>query len=140
MEQFVSRRNLVAGVAGCVAGITALSIPTPAQAANNPDIQTLVEGLSPEAQECITIYEDGSGFLVDTNPHDKDGGDYTYMFAGNSALSAICDALGISKTTQAMFNQCSASDGWQTRTRNGVEVTWKYHPDSGLRVFFEFVS
>ncbi len=142
-NETLSRRSLIAGgaCAAALVGATAAGSTTPRALADSaPDFQAIVDGLESDEQECCTVYEDGSGILVDTNPHDKDGGDWTYSIAGGSAIAAIFDELGLPQIMLDMFNQCSASDGWQSRVRKNLELTWKYHPDTGLRLFIEWLE
>ena len=139
----LSRRGLIVGGVGAamVAGAAAVSTATPQALADDaPDFQAIVDGLETDEQTCCTVYEDGSGILIDTNPKDKDGGDWTYSLAGDSAISTVFEELGLPLILKDMFNQCSASDGWQSRMRGNYEITWKYHPDTGLRVFIEWLE
>lgn len=139
----ISRRSAIAGGAclAAAAGIVAASAPQAARAADAPDFQAIVDALDDDDQiACCTVYEDGSGMLIDDNPKNTDGGDWTYNLAGYSAREAIIEKLGLPKILEGMFGQCSASDGWQSRIRNGYEVTWKYYPDAGLRVFIEWLG
>lgn len=139
----LSRRNLIAGgaCAAMVAGAAAAgAAATKALADDAPDFQAIFGKLESDEQKCCTVYEDGSGILVDTNPNDMDGGDWTYSFAGDTAISAVFEELGLPLILKDMFGQCSASDGWQCRVRGNYEITWKYHPDTGLRVFIEWLG
>ena len=142
-SESISRRNLLAGGA-CVAAaatVAGAANPSVARADEAPDFQAIYDALEDDDQkECCTVYEDGSGILVDDNPNNSDDGDYTYSIAGWYARQAILEQLGLPQILEGMFGQCSASDGWQSRIRNGYEVTWKYYPDSGLRVFIEWLG
>ena len=139
----ISRRSLLAGGA-CVAAAAAVASsvsPSVARADDAPDFQAIYDALEDDDQkECCTVYEDGSGILVDDNPKNSDGGDFTYTLAGMNVREAIFEQLGLPQILEGMFGQCSASDGWQSRIRNGYEVTWKYYPDAGLRVFIEWLG
>lgn len=138
----ISRRGAIAGGAclAAVAGIAGTAAPRAAKADDVPDFQAIVDGLEDDEQTCCTVYEDGSGILIDTNPDDTDGGSFLYSMAGDSAIDKVFEQLGLPKILTGMFGQCSASDGWQTRTRGSYEISWKYHPDAGLRVFIEWLG
>lgn len=138
----ISRRGAIAGGAclAAMAGIVGAAAPRAAKADDAPDFQAIVDGLEDDEQTCCTVYEDGSGMLIDTNPNNTDGGSFQYSIAGDSAIDKVFEQLGLPKILTGMFGQCSASDGWQTRTRGNYEVSWKYHPDAGLRVFIEWLG
>ena len=138
----ISRRSAITGGA-CLAaavGIAGAMTPRAALAESAPDFQGIIDELEDDEQECCTAYEDGSGMLIDTNPKDADGGNWIYTTAGNSAIEKIFDQLKLPKIFLGMFGECSASDGWQSRIRGNYEITWKYYPDTGLRVFIEWLG
>lgn len=139
----ISRRNAIVGGAclATIAGVAGAAMPREAKAADSaPDFQGIVDGLEDDEQKCCTVYEDSSGMLIDTNPDNADGGSFLYSIAGDSAIDKVFEQLGLPQILTGMFGQCSASDGWQTRTRGSYEVSWKYHPDAGLRVFIEWLG
>ena len=138
----ISRRNAIVGGAclATIAGVAGATMPREAKADSAPDFQGIVDGLEDDEQKCCTVYEDGSGMLIDTNPDNTDGGSFLYSLAGDSAIDKVFEQLGLPQILTGMFGQCSASDGWQTRTRGSYEVSWKYHPDAGLRVFIEWLG
>lgn len=138
----ISRRNAIVGGAclATIASVAGAAMPKEAKAGSAPDFQGIVDGLEDDEQKCCTVYEDGSGILIDTNPDDTDGGSFLYSMAGDSAIDKVFEQLGLPQILTGMFGQCSASDGWQTRTRGNYEVSWKYHPDAGLRVFIEWLG
>ncbi len=138
----ISRRNAITGGV-CLAAATSIAsavAPQTVLADNAPDFQAIVDDLEDDEQTCCTVYEDGSGILIDTNPDNTDGGSFLYSIAGDSAIDKVFEQLGLPQILTGMFGQCSASDGWQSRTRGNYEVSWKYHPDAGLRVFIEWLG
>ena len=143
-SESLSRRNLIAGsvCAVAMAGAAAAGSRAPqAQAAEAPDFQGFYDGLDKEEQECCTVYADGSGMLIDTNPDDfKNDSDYEATLHAYDVIDKAFDEFGLPQIISGMFGQCSASDGWQSRTRNNFEITWKYYPDAGLRVFIEWLG
>lgn len=87
------------------------------------------------------IASDGSWMRVDTNPEDYDS-DYWFLFSEdmNEALAAIKEInqeLGFSSAVYERMNETSALKGWQSEKNGAYSVSWSYHPDQGLEVFYE---
>lgn len=79
------------------------------------------------------VASDGSYLMIDTNPYDID--DYNDDTA-TAAVVLTIKTLGLPDSLVQKMNGTSALDGRQTEVYNGVEVSWKYHPDNGLEVLF----
>ena len=52
-------------------------------------------------------------------------------------LQAVLTDFGFSGATIARMHNTRAPDGTPTAEGDNVNVTWTYHPDSGLQVVFE---
>ena len=81
------------------------------------------------------IADDGSYLAIDSNPLDID--DYSNSEA-YYMLETINNELGLPSSLFKEMGETSALDGRQTRTyeKEGIEVTWKYHPDYGIEVTY----
>lgn len=80
-----------------------------------------------------TIAEDGSYIYVDTDP--LDFGDYIED-GSLDAIEDINEELGFPDSVYAQMTNTRAIDGTMTYEKNGVSVSWTYHPDSGLEVIY----
>ena len=99
----------------------------------------------PDEPDFLTIYNtylsytyasvasDGSYLSIDTNPMDID--DYSNDEA-ITGLVVTLDELGIPDSVLRKMSETSALDGRLTEEYNGIEISWKYHPDNGLEVLF----
>lgn len=56
---------------------------------------------------------------------------------GTSDLEDLLDKLGFSSAVLGRMEQTRALDSTQEAEGDGVNVTWTYHPDDGLRLVFE---
>lgn len=87
----------------------------------------------PSYTACITLASDKSYIRLDTNPYDRD----SYYNAGYmNVLTALHSELGLPSYIYTEMLETSALDGWQTRTANGVTVSWTYHPNKGLEAMY----
>ena len=82
-----------------------------------------------------TIASDGSYMKIDTNPNDED--DYIDLTAYYT-LESINAELGFPSSTYEKMGETRALDGRQYDSAGDVEVSWTYHPDSGLEVMYEW--
>ena len=105
-----------------------------------PDLKAIYEDM------CNSIWADlGSDYSylsVDTNPYNKDDGDYRYIFTVNDAIEKINEKMGLPSSVYNDMNQTSWSMGKQKATFEdiGIEVTWTYHPDKGLEVTYKLLE
>ncbi len=81
------------------------------------------------------ISSDGSYMAIDTNPYDIDN--YTDTIAYHY-LDTINKELGFSSALWAKMGKTSAMDGIQTESNDNYTVSWKFHPDSGMEVTYEY--
>ena len=82
-----------------------------------------------------TIASDGSYMRIDTNPSDLD--DHIDLTAYYT-LESINRELGFPASTYEKMGETRALDGRQYDETSDVEVSWTYHPDSGLEVMYEW--
>ncbi len=87
------------------------------------------------------VGEDGSYLFVDTNPYDFDDEGLYYSDA-YYAVEEINNALGLPSVLYKEMGETSGGDGKQTRTYEdlGLEISWKYHPDTGLEVTYSKIK
>ena len=91
----------------------------------------------PSAVLCFEISDDGSFVSVDTNPYDMD--DYSVSGAF-SAIPAFHEKLGLADYIREEMLQTSALDGRQTDGNGQIEVSRKYHPDTGLEAIYKLIG
>lgn len=82
--------------------------------------------------------EAGIDYLsIDTNPYDYDSDSYladTYAVSALTAIQKINSRLGLPTYLYQEMIETRALDGRQTYYGSSVNVSWRYHPDSGLEV------
>lgn len=91
--------------------------------------------------ECSCSYpwaDVGTDYLsIDTNPYDYDSdspGSTTYASKALSAIRTINSKLGLPSYIYNEMLETRALDGRQSYSGTKVNVSWRYHPDSGLEV------
>lgn len=82
-----------------------------------------------------TIADDGSYMKIDTNPYDLN--DY-FEADAYYELERINKDLGFSSAVLEKMGETTALDGRQTEESKKATVSWKYHPDNGLEVTYEW--
>lgn len=100
-------------VIGAVVGIGALMKPDLAQVAQDHGFATAV---GDEESVSLRIYG-SSGDMAD--------------------LGSMLDDLGFPSGTMSRIGSTRALDGTQDAEGDGVEASWTYHPDDGLRIVIE---
>lgn len=75
----------------------------------------------------------GKSLMIDTNPQDKDNGSSA---EGSRAVRNINKYMGFPEILNEMIGDTSSLDGRITKEYKGYEITWKYHPDSGLEIIY----
>ena len=80
------------------------------------------------------IGSDGTWMKLDTNPYDLD--DYNNTVAWGK-IKSILNELGFSSSVAEEMAETRALDGRQTASTSEYEVSWTYHPDSGLEAMFK---
>lgn len=91
--------------------------------------------------ECSCAYpwaDVGADYLsIDTNPYDYDSDSSlatTYAYDALTAISIINIKLNLPSYLYDEMLETRALDGKQTYSGTKVDVSWRYHPDSGLEV------
>ena len=89
-----------------------------------------------------SLGSDKSYLSVDTNPYNRDDGDYTYLFIVNDAIEKIHKALGLPDSLYEDMNNTTWSMGKQNESfeEQGIIVSWTYHPDKGLEVTYKLLA
>ena len=84
-----------------------------------------------------TLGYDNSYLTIDTNPSDYDDYQDEDAFVG---LAGTISLLNLPDSLAQKMGQTRALDGMQRETYGDIEVSWTYHPDSGLEVMFSEAS
>lgn len=79
------------------------------------------------------VSEDGSYLMIDTDP--LDFGDYI-TDGSDDAIQNINADLGFPDSVYAQMCSTRALDGTQEYEKNGINVSWTFHPDNGLEVIY----
>lgn len=87
-----------------------------------------------EISSGITLAEDGSYLMVDTNPINLD--DYNW-WAVYDAVEDINRKMGFPDSLMVKIGNTTALNGVQTHTTDGITATWSYHPNKGLEIMYE---
>lgn len=75
---------------------------------------------------------DGLSITVDSSSkYDKEG---------VADIVMVIYALGLPESLVDEMSSTNALMGRQTRTYNGIEVSWSYHPDNGLDAIFKIIE
>ena len=77
---------------------------------------------------------DGSYLYVDTNPSDIEDETDTDAW---QAIQDINDYLGLPDSLDEQMKNTRAIDGYCEESFDDVDVSWNYHPDTGLEVYYE---
>lgn len=88
-----------------------------------------------------SVGSDGSYLSIDTNPFDVDDDGIAYPAAWE-AVKRINAHLGLPGGLEERMSRTSALDGRQRETfeKQGVNISWKYHPDSGLEITYSRIE
>ncbi len=76
---------------------------------------------------------------IDTNPYDYDSDSSSstkYMYVALAAIKSINTKLGLPTYLYNEMMSTRALDGRQSYSGDKVNVSWRYHPDSGLEVTY----
>ena len=94
-----------------------------------------------ESESWFSVADDGSWMRFDGNPNNDDSDDYWKYIdayrAVDEVLPQVLEELGYSSSVNEKMNHTTWSQGKQTESTDTTTVTWTYHPDKGLEVFFE---
>lgn len=96
-----------------------------------PDFNTIGSGYS--GSWFCTVAEDGSCLTIDTDP--LDFGDYI-TDGSDEAIQNINKELGFPDSVYAQMISTRAIDGTQTYEKNGISMSWTFHPDNGLEIIY----
>lgn len=88
-----------------------------------------------------TLGSNNSYLLVDTNPFNWDDDGVAYLEA-YYAIEKINTAMGLPSSLMTEMGETRGIDGTKSKTFDdvGVTVSWSYHPDKGLEVYYKPIS
>ena len=84
----------------------------------------------------ITVADDDSYLMIDTNPFNYKGGDSSLIETGLDHIETLNKALGLPDWLYEEMLKTRALDGRQKESFDNVTVTWSYHPDQGMEVIY----
>lgn len=97
----------------------------------NPDLKSVGDKYKNEVF-CI-VADDRSYIEIDTDPFDIGN----HITDGSiEAIKDINKQLGLPESVYAQMEGTRALDGTQTYEKDGISVSWTFHPDSGLEVIY----
>ena len=103
-----------------------------AKEAAKPDFEKLAETAPDDGT--VSVASDGRSMTVDTNPFNLSK--YSSIDAVEY-IKQVNVALGLPESLYEKMMATRALDGRQTSSYDNVDVSWSYHPDSGLQVIYE---
>lgn len=98
---------------------------------NAPDLKNIGDKYNDDW--FCTVADDGSYLTIDTDP--LDFGDYI-TDGSDKAIQNINKELGFPDSVYAQMISTRAIDGTQTYEKNGISVSWTFHPDDGLEIIY----
>lgn len=107
---------LVAGIAGAVSS------------ASGPSFESAAESCNASNTDGISLGDEGSSITIDTQGEDESSG------ASFDDAACILNALNVSDSVISQIDDTSAMDGRQTASWEGVDASWTYHPDNGMKL------
>lgn len=79
------------------------------------------------------VEDEGRSLFLDMQGNDYGSGDLAY-----ADVQCALKELGAPESTLTAMGQTRALDGRQSDEWDGLEASWRYHPDDGLDVIIEF--
>ena len=135
----VKKKSKAPLIIGIIAGVFALIIIIAIIAGSSgPDLKAVYNS------ECSSVWatvgSDGDYLRIDTNPYDLDDNGVAYIEAYD-AIEVVNEKLGLPDSLFTEMGETRGMDGVQQRTFSdqGLTVTWKYHPDTGLEVTYRVI-
>ena len=83
----------------------------------------------------ITVADDGSYLMIDTNPNNYKG-NTAFAETGLDHIEKLNKALGLPDWLYEEMLRTRALDGRQKEDFDNIAVTWSYHPDQGMEVIY----
>lgn len=114
--------------AGVLATVLVATIVTAVGAASGPSFQSAAEECNAAHTAGISVGDKGSSITIDTKGEDDSSG------ASFDDASCILSALNIPDSVTSQIDDTSAMDGRQSASWEGVDASWTYHPDSGMKL------
>ena len=84
----------------------------------------------------ITVADDNSYLMIDTNPYDYKSGDSRLTDTGLDHIETLNKTLNLPDWLYEEMLNTRALDGRQKESFDNVTVTWSYHPDQGMEVIY----
>lgn len=98
------------------------------------DLAEVYKAIGGEGYYC-KLARDESYLMIDTNPEDEEY--YLKESVGAQYVIKANMELNLPEAVTTKMGQTRALDGRQTETYEDIEVSWTYHPDTGLEVLYE---
>ena len=105
-----------------------------------PDFKELFGKKTPA--NYFSISSDGKTMKIDSNPTEKDSDDFTWtdyttMLEASDMVKEVNEKLGFSSGLIERMNSTTALQGMLSQETEHYSVSWTYHPNHGLEVFYE---
>lgn len=115
---------------GFVAGVLATVIvaATGALAGGGPSFESAAETCDTQNTAGISLGDKGASITIDTKGEDDTSG------AAFDNASCILTELGVPDHVISQMDDTSAMDVRQSASWEGVNASWTYHPDSGMKL------
>jgi hypothetical protein len=114
--------------AGILTTLLAVTIGTAVGAAGGPSFQSAADDCNAAHTSGISVGDKGASITIDTKGEDDSNG------ASFDDAACILSGLDVPDHVISQIDDTSAMDGRQTASWEGVEASWTYHPDSGMKL------
>ena len=120
-------------IIGGVVGIIALFILIGLFSGSKNDFNKMFKDIT--NNNWCEIAKDGSYMEIDTNPYDIDD---EFELDAYYEIEKINTKLGFTSSLFNKMGRTTSLDGVQTESNKDVTVSWKYHPDHGIEIMYEW--
>lgn len=114
--------------AGLVTAFLGSIIATTLATASGPDFESVAETCNAAHTAGISVGDKGSSITIDTKGEDDTSG------ASFDDASCILSALEVPDAVISQIDDTSSMDGRQNASWEGVDASWTYHPDNGMKL------
>lgn len=114
--------------AGVIATVLVAGIAGALSAAGGPSFQKAADSCNAAHTSGISLGDKGSSITIDTKGEEDTSG------ASMDDAACILNALDVPDSVISQMDDTSAMDGRQTASWAGVNASWTYHPDNGVKL------
>lgn len=114
--------------AGVLTTVLVGSIATAVGAAGGPSFQSAADDCNAAHTSGISVGDKGTSITIDTKGEDDSNG------ASFDDAACILTGLEVPDAVISQIDSTRSLDGRQSASWEGVDASWTYHPDSGMKL------